>query len=154
MPQHQKLLSTPSPQVDVHEFLQKILFSNDVTDTEHFTQKRSLVFESPDHRMRFRILEEAFDDYTKNIAQEKNAQKRLFAEVFDWFFNEHNSSWPCSFVTICQLFDLDPGYIRKGIILWTKNYFAKPPPPPPEVTVPIQTTKTYPNKYVDIMDII
>lgn len=27
-------------------------------------------------------------------------------------------SWPCSFLPICELFDLDPDWLRRGLAQW------------------------------------
>lgn len=152
MQQQLRSPSTPSSPVDVHEFLSKILFSSDVTDGDSYRTSKSTAGLDSDHELHFAILEEAWWDYKSNIAREKSSQRRIFDEVFDWFFNEHKQTWECSFEHLCELFDIEPNYIRKGIILWTKQYHLKPPPSP-EVTVPKIISKVYP-KYVSISEII
>jgi len=144
--------SNPQPQVDIHEFLQKILFSSDVTDSDNFAHRRSLVFESPEHEMFFAILEEAWWDFTSTINQEKPSARRLFQEVFDWFFNEHKVNWEGSFEHICEMFNFDANYLRKGIIIWVKKKLSEPLRAP-EVVIPKVPTRVYP-KYVLIASLI
>lgn len=152
MQPQQNMPSTHEKVTDVHEFLEKILFTNDVTDGDTFLRSRLSNVESPEQEMFFSILEEACWDFTSNISSKKSAQRKLFQEVLDWFFNEHNSSWEGSFEKICEMFDINCNYFRKGIILWVKRKFNEPVPTP-EVSLPKINSKVY-SKFVDISEII
>jgi len=43
--------------------------------------------------------------------------RRLYAETEQWFAST-DTSWPFSFVRICQVLGLDPEHVRSGLRRW------------------------------------
>jgi hypothetical protein len=65
-------------------------------------------------------LDDAIHTYRKYALAKGRRAQRLFREVDDWFSAE-DWSWPFSFVNICDVLDLDAGYIRTGLKLWREH---------------------------------
>lgn len=78
-----------------------------------------------EHLLWWEVLKSAFEDYTFNINSSKTADKIKFNDAFDWFFNEHKSNYMGSFENVCDMFNMDPFYIRKYVIQWTKLTYNK-----------------------------
>ena len=152
MPQQVTLPST-SNSIDFNEFIQKLLYTNDVTAVESYNRTiRPRAEQTPEHELWFEVFRGAIYDYTQNIEQETSSQKRIFEEVFDWFFNEHVEKWPMSFENICETLNFEPNYYRRLLIVWTKRYFTQSVPVAEEPST-IPPKVVYP-KFVDINSIL
>ena len=55
---------------------------------------------------------ECFQDYTE--------QDRLFTDAEEWIF-EDDHEWPYSFINISQAVDMNPKYLRKGLLDWRQR---------------------------------
>ena len=61
------------------------------------------------------ILEDAIDGEFKYQFPRSRREAKLEKEVMDWIIST-DLSWPCSFENCCHAVDLDPDYLRKGIL--------------------------------------
>jgi hypothetical protein len=57
------------------------------------------------------VLEEAVDCFQKQFVNSGRRAQRLAREAEEWFIAE-DPSWPFSFVNICEVLGIEPGYIR------------------------------------------
>lgn len=65
-------------------------------------------------------LEDAIATYQKYIFGTGRRAKRLFNEVEEWFFMD-DWLWPFSFLNICEILELDPESIRRGLGNWREH---------------------------------
>ncbi|MGH7826300.1 MAG: hypothetical protein ACREQ7_14140 [Candidatus Binatia bacterium] len=65
-------------------------------------------------------LADAIHTYRKYALAKGRRAQRLFREVDEWI-SVDDWSWPFSFVNICEVLELDPGYIRTGLRLWLEH---------------------------------
>lgn len=65
----------------------------------------------------YAILEDAIDCFRKQFVSRKRRDLRLAREAEEWLFSE-SAHWSFSFVNICAVVGLDPGYIRIGLKRW------------------------------------
>jgi len=70
-----------------------------------------------EQRLLFAVLQDAVSYWFRYGRGCTPRERRLFAETKHWFWSEERS-WLFAFVRICELLDLDPNYIRRGLILW------------------------------------
>ena len=82
---------------------------------DHFRAKSRFVAE---YGLVEAILREAIREYQKFAGQKGRRNSRLFREVREWFL-EDDRRWDFSFVNVCQILDLEPGYIRTGLQKWS-----------------------------------
>jgi hypothetical protein len=66
------------------------------------------------------MLDDALHTYRKYALANGRRAQRLFREVDDWI-SVDDWDWPFSFVNVCAVLDLDPGYIRTGLRLWRER---------------------------------
>jgi hypothetical protein len=72
------------------------------------------------------VLEDAFNCFQKLFsAPTKKRSQRLAREAERWFF-DNDTRWPFSFVNICVVLGLDPGYIRLGLKRWQQQHATEP----------------------------
>ncbi len=83
----------------------------------------------PEHRLMLAVLEDAVHTHLRTRDARTPRDFRLFHETADWFASDATDS-PFSFVTICQVWSLDPDYIRSGLARWHARRDARALPLP------------------------
>ena len=63
------------------------------------------------------VLAEAVDTYQRYAFSDSSRGRSLFREAEAWFWGEEADS-VFSFPTICAVFGLDPGFLRRGLMQW------------------------------------
>jgi hypothetical protein len=71
----------------------------------------------PEHRLMLAVLEDAVAVYQAGCVSQHLGSRPLFRDTAAWFASDDTSS-PFSFVTICELFAIDPDYLRSGLRRW------------------------------------
>lgn len=71
----------------------------------------------PECRLLWAVLQEGMETYMKYAGATNRRGKRLFAEAEQWIL-EDDPTWLCSFVSICHVLEIDPGYLRAGLRRW------------------------------------
>ena len=77
----------------------------------------------PECRLLWAVLEDAVDVYMKNATASGRRGKRLFKEAEEWIMQD-DPTWLYSFISICHVLGLDPGYLRLGLQRWCAARFA------------------------------
>jgi hypothetical protein len=70
-----------------------------------------------EQRLMLAVLQDAVECFQKYVLAQCLWEKRLFQEAEDWIL-ERNSGWPFSFENICENLQLNPDYIRHGLLVW------------------------------------
>ena len=73
-----------------------------------------------EHRLLYAVLEDAVRCWQLYQSATTTRGQRLFREAAEWFACEDDSS-PFTFVAICQLFELEPDYVRTGLRRWSER---------------------------------
>ena len=63
------------------------------------------------------VLQDAVDYFQKYVQAKKPRGKQLFAEAEEWIMDQ-NRDWLFSFENICDVLELNPDYIRLGLLRW------------------------------------
>lgn len=66
------------------------------------------------------VLEEAVDCFQKQFVKNGRRAQRLAREAEEWIHSDE-LRWPFSFVNICAVLGLEPGYIRLKLKHWREN---------------------------------
>ncbi len=64
------------------------------------------------------VLEDAVSCFQNYLAVQDKKETSLFREAEEWIFLQGKSNWFFSFDYICETLDLNPDYIRKGLLHW------------------------------------
>ena len=75
----------------------------------------------PEGRLMLAVLEDAVHLYQLCSRLRNARERRLFRQTDEWFTSDEQTS-PFSFVTICQVFGLDPDYLRAGLKRWSSKH--------------------------------
>jgi len=73
---------------------------------------------APEHRLLWAVLEDAVRCWQIHERRRTSRDRRLFGEVAEWFASDDDAS-PFRFIAICQLFGLEPSYLRAGLQRWS-----------------------------------
>ena len=63
------------------------------------------------------VLADAIECFQKYVFAETDRGKKSFQEAEDWIL-ETNNDWLFSFCSICEALELDPDYLRQGLLRW------------------------------------
>jgi hypothetical protein len=77
----------------------------------------------PECRLLWAVLQEGMETYMKYAGATSRRGQRLFADAEQWIM-ENDPTWLCSFVSICHVLELDPGYLRTGLQRWRTTTLA------------------------------
>jgi hypothetical protein len=62
-------------------------------------------------------LEDAVDCFQNNVLAQSLKSRRLFQEAEKWIV-EVDDGWLFSFENVCETLDLNPAYVRQGLLRW------------------------------------
>jgi len=69
------------------------------------------------------IMENGIQEYLRYATATSPREQRLFRDVEDWI-RQDDPTRLCSFVSICHVLGLDPGYLRTGLRCWREHHSA------------------------------
>ena len=81
-----------------------------------------------ERRLMIAVLEDAVDVYRKQAGTRDVRGNQLFLEAEEWI-EDRDRTWLFSFENICDVLDIDAGYLRRGLHEWKKRVLAGEPQP-------------------------
>jgi hypothetical protein len=77
----------------------------------------------PEERLLLAVLEDAISCYQDYLLAQKAEERVLFAEAERWIFDDGVQF--VSFCNICELLKINPGYVRRGLLMWKQGRLAR-----------------------------
>jgi len=71
-----------------------------------------------DQELMLAVMEDAVSCFQKYFAARDKIGTSLFHEAEEWILQQGKSNWLFSFDNICETLDLNPRYIREGLLHW------------------------------------
>jgi hypothetical protein len=71
----------------------------------------------PERRLVVAVLEDAVDCFQKHVRARDPKARQLFMDAEEWICSE-DRSWPFSFENVCDLLQIHPEYLRRGLLAW------------------------------------
>ncbi|OGZ46215.1 MAG: hypothetical protein A3C84_01720 [Candidatus Ryanbacteria bacterium RIFCSPHIGHO2_02_FULL_48_12] len=102
------------------DFDRSIFMQDILTPDQFFDRIRNVLYRQPEKRLLYAILFDAIHCFQAYLLANKTHQKRLYTEAAAWLFGD-DTTWHFSFLNICDLLDLDAGYLRIGITQWREH---------------------------------
>jgi hypothetical protein len=92
-------------------------FTNEITLPAQFflLPQHSTAYGTGTRRLMLAVLEDAVACWFRYCDVHTTRSRRLFRETRDWFWS-HGQSWLYAFESICTHLELDPDYIRRGLL--------------------------------------
>ena len=82
---------------------------------QYFENLRRKTVLEPEKSLMLAILEDAVRSYQENLLSQQKRAKKLFADAAEWIA-ETGSAWIFSFESVCDALDLNPAYVRRGLL--------------------------------------
>jgi hypothetical protein len=102
------------------------LFQPDVLlPGQFFAAMRKRVPQEPEYRLIVAVLEDAIDCYQKHLHAQDGKARQIFEETEEWIESD-DRRWPYSFVSICDILNLNPEYVRRGLKAWKTHRLSAP----------------------------
>ena len=73
---------------------------------------------TPEQKLMLAVLDDAVSCFQEYLPTRDKIGTKLFREAEEWIFLQGKSNWLFSFDNICEALDLNPGYIREGLLHW------------------------------------
>src|SRR5512141_2804831 len=97
------------------------LFQPDILlPSQFFVTLRRKGPQEPERRLVVAILEDAVECFHKHLFARDYKARQLFEDAEMWILSE-DRDWPFSFENICELLDLNPQYLRRGLVTWKER---------------------------------
>jgi len=71
-------------------------------------------------RLILSVLEDAIECFMKCIDSPTNKGQRLFRDAEEWI-NLEDKKWIFSFDNVCEMLDINPEYLRRGLRAWKER---------------------------------
>ena len=81
-------------------------------------------------RLMIAVLEDAIECFQKCVEAKDNRSQQLGIEAEEWFLADDHD-WLFSFVNVCENLEIDPGFLRRGLLLWKEQHTEPQPSVPP-----------------------
>ena len=91
---------------------------------QYFENLRRKTVLEPEKSLMVAILEDAVRSYQDNLLSQDKRAKKLFADAAEWIA-ETGSAWIFSFESVCDALDLNPAYVRRGLLQWKEKNRSK-----------------------------
>jgi hypothetical protein len=88
--------------------------SFDPSDFEESFKKKVL---DPEHALMLAILRSVIADFQEYVNARSAFEKKYFQQAEEWI-RDKDTSWFFSFENICDALQLEPDYIRQGLLCW------------------------------------
>jgi hypothetical protein len=85
--------------------------------SQFFDRVRRRSEHDAERRLMIAVLEDAVDVYRKQAGATEQRGQQLFREAEEWI-EDDDRTWLFSFQNICDVLDLDAGYLRRGLHVW------------------------------------
>lgn len=92
---------------------------------EIFSRTRNL---SPEQELMLAVLCDAIECIIKYCDEPQPIRARLCEEAQEWVFAQDDKA-PFSFLNVCDGLNLNPGYVRRGLLAKMRNHEVKRPAP-------------------------
>jgi hypothetical protein len=105
-----------------------LLFEPDILASQQYLKNyRRMALAEPEKALMFAVLAEAVDTYQRFAFSESPRGQALFREAEAWFWRQETGC-VFSFLSICEVFGLDPAFLRVGLMQWKANRQRKASP--------------------------
>jgi hypothetical protein len=118
----------------VNDTFSHLLQPDTLLPSQYFAILRRKGAHEPERRLVVAVLEDAVDCFQKHIHARDDKARQLFLDAEEWICSQ-DRSWPFSFENVCDLLQINPAYLRRGLIAWRDRQLHRQPP---EKLVPLK----------------
>ena len=110
----------------VNDTFAHLLQPDTLLPSQYFAILRRKGAHEPERRLVVAVLEDAVDCFQKHIRARDEKARQLFLDAEEWICSQ-DRSWPFSFENVCDLLQINPEYLRRGLIAWRDMQLKEQP---------------------------
>ena len=88
--------------------------------SQFFDRIRRRTEHEGERRLMVAVLEDAVETYRKQAGAKEPRGQQLFREAEEWI-EDPDRSWLFAFENICDVLDINAGYLRRGLHSWKEH---------------------------------
>jgi hypothetical protein len=105
--------------------VQRLAFEPDILCGDQFLRVfRQRSYSEREKKLMFAVLTDAIECFQKYSKGKSRRSQKLFCNAEAWI-RCRDSSWPFSFENICEALDINPNYLRLGLMQWRIDHEAQ-----------------------------
>jgi predicted Ser/Thr protein kinase len=93
----------------------------DPADGEAFESLFKRTIREGEKELMLAVLEDAISSFQRYLIARNEGERKQFQEAQEWILGK-DEDWLFSFDAICEALDLDPDYLRRGLMAWAKRH--------------------------------
>ncbi|NOT53992.1 MAG: hypothetical protein HOP18_05245 [Deltaproteobacteria bacterium] len=94
--------------------------------SQFFTALRGRSQGDGQRRLMIAVLEDAIECFQKYLDAKDSRGRQLGTEAEAWFLTDE-PTWLFSFANVCETLDLNPAFLREGLLAWKTNRLVARP---------------------------
>ena len=95
-----------------------------ILPAQFFSTLRQRTASQGERRLVAAVLEDTVACFQKYLGAEDRRNRKLYADAEAWLFSD-DDSWPFAFVNVCEALDIQPPFLRRGLLLWRSGQRAQ-----------------------------
>jgi len=105
----------------VNDTFSHLLQPDTVLPSQFYAALRRKTEQEPERRLAVAVLQDAVECFQKYMYARDRKARQLYVDAESWILAS-DRSWPFSFDNICELLQIDPGYLRRGLLQWRARH--------------------------------
>ncbi|MBP1686862.1 MAG: hypothetical protein H6Q33_3005 [Deltaproteobacteria bacterium] len=101
----------------VNDTFAHLLQPDTLLPSQYFALVKRKGGHEPERRLVAALLEDAVECFQKHLRARDPKARQLFLDAEEWICSD-DRSWPFSFENVCDLLQINPEYLRRGLIAW------------------------------------
>jgi predicted Ser/Thr protein kinase len=93
----------------------------DPADGEAFESLFKRTIREGEKELMLAVLEDAISSFQRYLVARNEGERKQFQDAQEWILGK-DEDWLFSFDAICEALDLDPDYLRRGLMAWAKRH--------------------------------
>ncbi len=93
--------------------------------SQYFAALKRKGAHEPERRLAIAVLQDAVDCFQKHLRSSDRKARQLYLDAEAWIGSD-DRTWPFSFENICDLLQINPEYLRRGLTAWKEHQLSEP----------------------------
>jgi hypothetical protein len=110
----------------VNDTFAHLLQPDTLLPSQYFALVKRKGSHEPERRLVAALLEDAVECYQKHLRARDEKARQLFLDAEEWISSD-DRSWPFSFENVCDLLQINPTYLRRGLFAWKDRQLSDHP---------------------------
>lgn len=98
-----------------------LLQPDTLVPSQYFDSVGSDAAFQPEKRLMLAVLEEAIATFQRHVTSKTDHGQQLVDDVESWA-DGADADWPFSFENICAALDIEPDFLRSGLMRWKERH--------------------------------